>query len=125
MISSENYSVGTIEEADVYSSNFDSGEGWTGYLIWQGFSRDYLLEGIAQPVTSAQPPGLELTLTGRSAGEHTVRIYVGQSFRLLSTHVVNGFEPLKISEAIEWAEKSPYPDPSELTEGVYEEKGRS
>jgi hypothetical protein len=104
MIMADDYSVGTVEEADVYSSNFDTGEGWTGYLIYQGFSRDYIVDGISKTVTSAPPPALELTLTGRNDGEHTVRIYVGQSFRPLSTHVVNGFEPLKIFEAIEWAD---------------------
>lgn len=104
VIMSEDYSVGTIEETDVYSSNFDSGEGWNGYLIWQGFSRDYTVDGITKTVTSAPPPGLELTLTGRSMGDHTVRIYVGPSFRQLSSHVVNGFQPLKILETIEWAD---------------------
>ena len=26
----------------------------------------------------------------------------------------------EIDQAVEWAENSPYPDPSELTDGVYE-----
>lgn len=104
LVLAEDYSVGKIEEADVYSSNFDNGEGWTGYLIWQGFSRDYSISGIVGPVPSAPAPKLELIITGRSLGEHTIKIYVGSSFRMMGSYVVNGFDPLRIEEAIEWSD---------------------
>jgi hypothetical protein len=59
----------------VQNTFFDIGEGWTGELIVQNQSVDYLIDNISS--VSSGNPQLELQLVGRANLQHSVEIWVG------------------------------------------------
>ncbi len=101
---SGDYSTGVVYGIDVQSTVFDNGEGWTDSQITTGVSRDYTLPNVLLGVTSSTLPQLEMVMVGRGNILHAVEIYVGSSFRLLSTVNFSGYEANIFSQAIDWTD---------------------
>ncbi len=105
LIFGDQYAYGEGDRDEVFSSAFETGEGWTSTPIRQGQSRDFQLQDIARTVVSGTVPKLELMLVGRNAIEHTVEIRIGVSQRLVPV-TLNPFEPTLIKQEIQWSDLS-------------------
>ncbi|MBL6448006.1 transporter [Fulvivirga sp. 29W222] len=81
LINTDQYSGGqSFNASDVTKySYFDYGEGWTGQMIQEGQSIDYILGGVSQSVQSAGNPRLKILLVGRDNVIHRAEIFVGQN----------------------------------------------
>src|SRR5688572_27587103 len=88
-------------------SFYNLGEGWTGEWICAGpgcgvLFRDYTF-GTLSPVVGGALPHVELLISGREDGPHSVEILVGPttgSLRSLTTKTFGGFESIIVSEDI-------------------------
>lgn len=89
----------------IIESAFDEGEGWMGSVILHSAAAaSYSITEITRRLPTQPAPGLELVLTGRGPQQHNVQIYVGESFRLLTTTQVIGFGSIKITQPIQWSD---------------------
>jgi hypothetical protein len=101
LLLTDSYSSG-IDYGSVHKTVFDTGEGWTGVRILQNQEVTYLLDGIAQAVSLAGKPQLEVLLTGRGPMNHHVELYAGG--RLISTVAFSGYNSYKHTQPIEWSD---------------------
>ena len=99
MVLSDQYSGG-IDYGDIQKTLFDDGEGWTGNIILQNQTANYTIEGITLTVPTADPPQLEILLTGRGPMVHDVELYAGS--RLLTTLTFSGYQSYKHKQALQW-----------------------
>lgn len=102
LVFGDEYARGISERDEMFSSAFETGEGWTSTAIRQGQVRDYVLSGITRTVPAAGKPTIEIMLVGRNAIAHTMTIRIGSSLRVLKEVTLEPFEPLLISEQVEW-----------------------
>jgi hypothetical protein len=105
----QEHSNGPAYFVNVRNTFFDVGEAWTGQTIIQNNHIDYTLEGIANPVSSAGLPQLEVLVTGRSNVDapHRVEIYAGPSaasLRLVITEDILKFDFVKLSQVLNWSD---------------------
>lgn len=103
LVFGDQYAYGASDRDEVYSSAFETGEGWTGTAIRQGQSRDFQLQGITRTVAAGAVPKLELMLVGRNSVAHTAEIRIGVSQRLVQV-TLEPFEPTLIKQDIEWSD---------------------
>jgi hypothetical protein len=97
------YSAGT-NYGDVELTTFDTGEGWTGNMILQGQSLDYVISQISQGATTVAQPTLEVLLVGRGNMSHAGEIFVGASQRLLTGFSFTGYNTHFISLPVQWSD---------------------
>ena len=107
LVLSNNYSSGTNVNNEIFTSTFETGEGWTSAIIAQGQSRDFVFDNVTQIVSSGPQPTLEINLTGRNFRQHAVEIYVGPSMRLLSAVTLPEYDPTLVTFQLQWADISP------------------
>ncbi|MBO9700511.1 MAG: hypothetical protein J7604_09910 [Sporocytophaga sp.] len=80
-----NYSIETAK------SSWDYGEGWTGYLIYNGQSSEYLLN-TNNYYSSGQLPKLEILFSGRNDLNHNIQVILGNDASSSPySYIVNGF----------------------------------
>ena len=85
---------------------YDLGEGWASGKIFQTQSVDYTITDVTNRATAWGLPELEMMVVGRGGMEHQVEIYVGTSYRLLTSLNFTGYEPQKIVLPIQWSDIS-------------------
>jgi len=92
----------------VQNTFFDVGEGWTGDLIVQNQSVDYLIDNIASVSVSSGSPQLEIQLVGRADLAHSVEIWVGPGSpsRLLTTLNFSGYNTSTYASPLNWTDIS-------------------
>ena len=83
---------------------YDLGEGWVSGKIFQTQSVDYTITGVTNRAPAWGLPELEVMLVGRGSMAHQVEIYVGTSYRLLTSLNFTGYEPQKIVLPIQWSD---------------------
>ena len=98
------FAAGTDLANEVFNSFYDLGEGWVSGRIFQTQSVDYTIADVTNRATASGLPELELMLIGRGSMEHQVEIYVGTSYRLLTSLNFTGYEPQKVVLPIQWSD---------------------
>jgi hypothetical protein len=81
-------------------SQWDTGEGFTGTLLYKFANFDYTFTGLSGQVAMASVmPSLEVVIVGRNNGKHAVEVFVGASaasIRLLTTLNLDLFETARV-----------------------------
>lgn len=100
------YSTGQIYNTYLQNSFFETGEGWTGDLIVQNSSLDYLIDNILFASQVSGNPQLEVQVVGRAELPHRVEISVGPSSasRVVATQTFSGSEVITISATLNWSD---------------------
>lgn len=99
----EQYSGGfDYNGGEIQKSVFETGEGWTGAQILQGQTGNYLIEEIANAVTAAGVPKVEILLTGRGHMDHHAEIYAGA--RLVGTVEFSSYESTLYTGDLQWTD---------------------
>ncbi len=106
------YSGGLTSGGEIQRTVFDTGEGWTGSLICTTFGgctgqQDFIIDNLAQGVTPAGLPQLELLLVGREEVSHQAQIYAGPnggSLRLVGTTSFVSFNTSKLMVPLSWSD---------------------
>lgn len=106
MVMADQYSSGDGFNSEIYTSSFDTGEGWTGAQVVQTQSIDYTINNFTHGAAAGGVPQLEMLLVGRGPMAHQAEIYAGASMRLLGTINFTGFETYTFSQALTWADVS-------------------
>lgn len=90
------YTTGVVYSSFLQNTFFDTGEGWTGALIFTNEFIDYLIENIVNTSTASGTPELEIQVVGRAEVQHRVEISVGPSSpsRIVATQ---NFAPLNVA----------------------------
>ena len=103
LLNVQQYSTG-LDINEVQNTQYDFGEGWTGYQIQQGQGIDYQITGITQTVTTGGVPEIELGIVGRGPMEHLVQLYVGTGQRLVNSITFSAYGSNRQSFPIEWTD---------------------
>ena len=98
------FAGGTDIANEVFNTFYDVGEGWASGKIFQTQSVDYTIPDIVRRATGAEVPELEVMLVGRGSMAHQVEIYVGTSYRLLTSLNFEGYEPQKFILPLQWSD---------------------
>ncbi|HET6542291.1 MAG TPA: C25 family cysteine peptidase, partial [Chryseolinea sp.] len=106
LLFSNEFAGGTDFANEIFNTFYDVGEGWTSGKIFQTQSVDYTITGVTNRATGWDLPELEMMVVGRGSMAHQVEIYVGTSYRLLTSLNFTGFEPQKIVLPIQWSDIS-------------------
>ncbi|MBX2962320.1 MAG: hypothetical protein KF687_07395 [Cyclobacteriaceae bacterium] len=109
IVNAQQHSDGIAYQQYIRKTSFDTGEGWTGVMLSQNQTIDYVIDGLINGVQVAGLPQLEMQVAGRAeiATPHRAEIYVGpnvSSLRLVATRDVFNFNTVKINEAINWTD---------------------
>ena len=96
--------VGTPQTSGVLNSNYSFGEGWTGDILNKNVfvNFDFNLRNIIK--NNVPKPKLELLISGRSAGEHFLKTYVGEGInqRFLDSTFYENYLNKKINKIVEF-----------------------
>jgi hypothetical protein len=103
IVNTSQYSGG-LDINEIQSTNFETGEGWTGDQIVQGQSVTYTHTGITLQQPTGGLPVMEVLLVGRGPMAHHVELLAGG--RQVATATFSGFESYKITQAIQWTDIS-------------------
>jgi hypothetical protein len=104
LLITDDYAAGESFGDEVFNSEFSPGEGWTGYRIWSGQSRDVTLTNIVNPFTTGPLPEIEVVLTGRDSRLHNVEIYAGATPRLVAAVSFTAYATQIVKENIQWTD---------------------
>ena len=85
MLFATEFAAGTDVANEVFNSFYDLGEGWVSGKIFQTQSVDYTITDVTRRAPAGGLPELEIMLIGRGSMAHQVEIYVGTSYRLLTS----------------------------------------
>ncbi|MBX2967178.1 MAG: hypothetical protein KF845_13620 [Cyclobacteriaceae bacterium] len=108
---SDGIAYGPVGEKFVRNTFFDIGEGWTGTILSQNQTVEYVLDGLTLSVPAAGVPQLEVMVAGRAEiiTPHRVEIYAGPNtsgLRLLGTHDVTNFNVHTFNLPLAWTDIS-------------------
>lgn len=109
MLLTNQYSTGIrygAPEKLIQNTFFETGEGWTGALIFSGSFIDYTFTNIVNTSTASGNPVLEIQVVGREAQNYQVEISVGPSTpsRVIESRSVSEFETTTISGVLNWSD---------------------
>jgi hypothetical protein len=109
IVRAEDYCLGQEYPAgfEVHWSEFDTGEGWTGYLVDKSQNFDLTVPDIKNTFPAGGRPALYLVVQGRNGVPHVTEVYVGSStatLRLLTTLNFNDFETPRLTLPLEWTD---------------------
>lgn len=109
LVNSQQHSDGIAYQQYIRKTSFDVGEGWTGIMLSQNQTIDYVLEGLTNGVPASGLPQLEVMVAGRAeiSTPHRAEIYVGPTvagLRLVATRDVVNFNVEKINQPINWTD---------------------
>lgn len=96
------------KEYNSYLQNtfFDTGEGWTGDIIFQTQFKDYVIDNVVNTVDASGNPQIEIQVVGRADIPHQVEISVGPSTpsRVIGTAVFAGAEVVTLTAVLNWSD---------------------
>ncbi|MEJ7644112.1 MAG: C25 family cysteine peptidase [Chryseolinea sp.] len=103
IINASQYSGG-IDINEIQSTNFETGEGWTGDQLTQGQSVTYTHQDISLTEPTGGLPVVEVLLVGRGPMAHYAELRVGASGRQAATATFSGFDSYKLIQPIQWSD---------------------
>ncbi len=96
--------IGTSQNSGVLNSNYSYGKGWTGDILNKNIfvNFGFNLRNIIK--ISSPKPKLEILVAGRSAGEHFLESYIGESTnqRFLDSTFYENYFNKKINKIVEF-----------------------
>jgi hypothetical protein len=95
--------------AEIYRSEYDYGEGWSGSSIRRGNNQIFTFGNLTEVNRTGPDPEIEILLAGRNNLNHNATILVGPSqtnLRLIHTAEFAYHRNYKLNEIIQWSDIS-------------------